>query len=192
MAKRFVSTELWDEDWFLQMPIEYKLFWFYLITNCDHAGIFKVNVTLFNLTNGIKIDTKLAYEYYNFGKDRIRIISENQWLIEDFFVYQYGNVFNPNNRVHDSIEKVYVKHGLKMTSIRGLKDLKDRVKDKDKDKYKSKNNNTVIKVIGEKICENLEFVYFSDGTKQKLGEEQKQNILTGFFKARDIVKGSIF
>ena len=26
MAKRFSATEIWDEDWFLDMPNEYKLF----------------------------------------------------------------------------------------------------------------------------------------------------------------------
>ena len=43
MAKRFTSTEIWNEDWFLDMPAEYKLFWYYMLCECDHAGLFKVN-----------------------------------------------------------------------------------------------------------------------------------------------------
>ena len=194
MAKRFVDTGIWMEDWFLDMPIEYKLFWYYMITNCDHAGIFRVNLRVFNSLNGVEIEPLKAISYFNLNKDRIRILSENVWFIEDFFVYQYGTSFNLNNRVHQSISKVYEKHDLKLTSIRGLKDLKDGVKDKDKDKYNKNYNKleSISKVRGEKICENSDFVILADGTKQKLGSEQKNLINLGYLKAKDIIKGSIY
>ena len=134
MAKRFFSTKIWDEDWFLDMPTEYRLFWFYLISSCDHAGIFKVNLGSFCRLNGVKVDPSEALVLLNTGKQRIREINKTTWLIEDFFCYQYGETFNPNNRVHKSIETVYKLHGVNLTSIRGLKDHKEGVKDKDKDK----------------------------------------------------------
>jgi hypothetical protein len=188
MAKRFTDTEIWLEDWFLDMPIEYKLFWYYIISSCDHAGIFKVNIRVFNNLNCVNIEVGQALKYFNKNKDRIRELSDNVWLIEDFFVYQYGTSMNLNNRVHESISKVYEKYDLKLTSIRGLKDLKDRVKDKDKDKE----YNTLSKVKGETICENLEYVIFSDGTKQKLGELQRNGIVLGHLKPKDIIKGSTY
>ncbi len=136
MAKRFFATEIWEEDWFLEMPLEYKLFWFYMLAACDHAGLFKVNLRSFCGLNEVKLSSKTALEHFNNGKIRIRVVSESIWLIEDFFVFQYGPGFNPNNRMHESIENLYVKNKIELTSIRGLKDLKDRVKDKDKDKDK--------------------------------------------------------
>ena len=149
MAKRFTSTEIWAEDWFLEMPIEYKLFWYYMLANCNHAGIFKVNLRSFCGLNGVNLTSKEIINFFNMGKQRIRIINDSVWLIEDFFFYQYGITFNTNNRVHDSIEKEYNKHGIQLNSIRGLNevklksnrgqvDLNDGVKDKDKDKDKDK------------------------------------------------------
>lgn len=134
MAKRFSSTEVWEEDWFLDMPNEYKLFWYYMLSMCDHAGIFKVNLRSFCGLLEVKVTSSSALSHFNAGKQRIREISDSVWFIEDFFAFQYGPQFNPKNRVHESIEKQYEKHGIALSSVRGLLDLKDRAKDKDKDK----------------------------------------------------------
>lgn len=138
MAKRFTATEIWNEDWFLEMPNEYKLFWYYMLSVCNHAGFYKVNLRSFCSLNGVKLTPNKVIEYFNSGKQRIRVINSSLWLIDDFFVYQYGSVLNLNNRVHVSIEKEYLKYGIELTSIRGLKEVKDGVKDKDKDKDKDK------------------------------------------------------
>lgn len=138
MAKRFSSTEIWSEDWFLDIPNSYKLFWFYILSSCNHAGIFRVNVKIFSALVEDAVDPNTAIKYFNFGKNRIRVLNESAWLIEDFFVYQYGDTININNRVHQSILKEYEKHSIKLDEIRGLNrsllDLKERVKDKDKEK----------------------------------------------------------
>lgn len=120
MAKRFIGTNIWDEDWFIAMPTPYKLFWFYMLSACDHAGVFKVNISPFISIHKLKIDPKKAFSLFNNGKERIRQINGSSWLIEDFFVFQYGEKFNPNNRVHTSIKAVYEKVGVKLGSIRGL------------------------------------------------------------------------
>jgi len=134
MSKRFTETEIWDEDWFIDTPKEYKLFWFYLKDQCNHAGIWRPNLRIFEAINEVKIDLKKAIQYFNTDKERIAILKSGHWYIIDFFVFQYGTTFNISNRVHESIEVIYNKEDIKLTSIRGLKDLKDRVKDKDKDK----------------------------------------------------------
>jgi len=136
MAKRFTSTEIWGEDWFLDMPIEYKLFWFYILSECDFAGLFKINIKQFCAINEVKIDIDKALEFFNRGKQRIRKVNGSMWLIEDFFNFQYGQNLNLNNRVHRGIEEVYLRNGVKLDSIRGLNEVKDRVKDKDKEKDK--------------------------------------------------------
>ncbi len=139
MAKRFTATEIWSEDWFLSMPNEYKLFWFYMLANCDHAGIFKVNLRSFCGLNEVKLSSNEALKMFNVGKQRVRQISESVWFIEDFFVYQYGCTFNGNNRLHESIKVIYEKHGIELTSIRGLTEVKHGVKDKDKEIYNINN-----------------------------------------------------
>lgn len=134
MPKRFTATEIWEEDWFLEMPKDYQLFWFYVKDKCDHAGIFKINIKSFNSLFGSNIESDTAFELFNKGKKRIRKVNGSSWLFEDFFTFQYGRKFNGNNRLHDSIAEIYDKHEVNLTSIRGLKVVKDRVKDKDKDK----------------------------------------------------------
>jgi len=192
MAKRFSETEIWNEDWFLEMPNEYKLFWFYMLAKCDHAGMFKVNLRSFRgLIEGNLTSTE-ALSHFNNGKERIRVLSENLWYIEDFIVYQYGTTLNLNNRLHESIANVLAKQDLKLTSIRGLKDLKDRVKDKDKDKEIRKEGvggkqNGVIR--GERF-EGLS-VFFPDGSSQELGLGQQQRLKEGNYLPHYIKKGII-
>lgn len=204
MAKRFISTAIWDEDWFLDMPAEYKLFWFYIISNCDFGGLFKVNLRSFCGLNGVKIDSDTALQYFNKDKQRIKVLDNQKvWFIEDFFAFQYGTTFNPENRVHASIEKLYLKYNLKMTSIRGLIDLKDRVKDKDK--YKEKESSSRIPKGGYKggngkkksanfLDLELGRAYFTeDGTVwQELGEEQKKLLKEKKIQYYEIFKDEIY
>ena len=138
MPKRFTGTEIWDEDWFIELPKDYIIFWFYIKDKCDHAGMFKINVKVFNAIYNAQIDSEIAFELFNKGKKRLRKINGSMWLIEDFFSYQYGHTLNVNNRVHSSVKDVYDKHEVKLGSIRGLKEVKEGVKDKDKDKDKDK------------------------------------------------------
>src|SRR5574341_271356 len=194
MAKRFSETEIWNEDWFLEMPNEYKLFWFYMLAKCDHAGVFKVNVRSFRgLVEGNLTSTE-ALRHFNNGKERIRILSENLWYIEDFIVYQYGTTLNLNNRLHESIANVLAKQDLKLTSIRGLKDLKDRVKDKDKDKDKEirkegvggKQNGFSKKATS--IDRESRLAFFEDGTSQELGPDQIEMYDRGQLSPQSVIK----
>lgn len=145
MSKRFTDTEIWEQDWFLEMPNEYKLFYFYVKDSCDHAGIFKVNLTSFCLLNKTEINSEKALKYFNKDKQRIIKLSTTKWYLQDFFVYQYGTTFNINNRVHKSAETILNTNNLTLSSIRGLKEVNDRVKDKDKDKDIDKEENKDVK-----------------------------------------------
>lgn len=134
MAKRFAATEIWDEDWFLDLPVEYKLFWFYMLSTCDHAGLFRVNMRSFRGNVDPNLTPTKALDLFNLDKQRIRVIRNSLWLIEDFFVFQYGPVLNRKNRMHESVFKVYTSHNIDLRSIRGLIEVKEGVKDKDMDK----------------------------------------------------------
>lgn len=151
--KRFTETNIWDEDWFMDIPIEYKLFWFYLKDKCNHAGIWRPNLRLFEVMVGVKIDLKKALGIFNKDKIRCEILKSGHWFILDFFVFQYGSVMNLSNRVHKSIQDIYIQEDINLTSIRGLLDHKDGVKDKDKDKEKDKEEN--IKYVIENVIEYL-------------------------------------
>jgi hypothetical protein len=122
------------------------------------------------------------------------VVSDRVWLIEDFYVFQYGTTFNINNKVHESILNAYNQHNIKLTSIRGLIDLKETVKDKDKVKDKDIKGNGGMgeKPKGIKFDENFEKVLLSDDTWQMLGFDQKELAKNGDIKPISIIKGSIY
>jgi len=140
MAKRFHDTEIWEEDWFIALPRDYRDLWLYAKDKCDHAGVWRPNTATFNKLYDLKVNIKKALELFNNGKERIKVLTNGRWLIIDFIFFQYGNHLNPNNRVHLSIMRVLEQNGVNFGSIRGLNEdthspmiigLKDKDKDKD-------------------------------------------------------------
>jgi hypothetical protein len=134
MVKRFHDTEIWKQDWFLDMDIEYRVLWLYVKDNCDHAGMWKPEKKFVEFITGKEIDLVKGLHFFNRQKERVAVLKNGRWFLRDFIVFQYGVKLNTENRVHASIKRLLDTNEVKMTSIRGLIDLTDRVKDKDKDK----------------------------------------------------------
>src|ERR1035437_3363225 len=44
MPKRFTDTDIWRQSWFLDLSPESKLVWSYLVSKCDSAGIWKIDI----------------------------------------------------------------------------------------------------------------------------------------------------
>ena len=145
MSKRFHDTDIWDEDWYLDIPLEYRSFWDYVCCKCDHAGIWRPNIRRFNSDIENKIDLDTALTFLNTNKERIIELESGHWMIAEFVPFQYGKNLNLNNRVHLSVFNRLNDLGVKLGSIRGLNEVKmgssrpqvevkEGVKDKDKDK----------------------------------------------------------
>ena len=59
MAKRFIETDIWKKSWWRKLPPKIKLFYIYMICNCDHAGIWSdVDLELAEFQIGMPIDKK--------------------------------------------------------------------------------------------------------------------------------------
>ena len=144
MSKRFHETEIWNEDWFLDMDEVYRMFWFYVKDTCDHAGIWKPNVRRFNSEVGKKINLDKALQLFNAEKNRIEKLESGHWVLLDFVYFQYGKVLNLKNSCHLSVFNRLNKLEVSLGSLRGLIEVKEGssrpqvevkagVKDKDKD-----------------------------------------------------------
>lgn len=188
MPKRFTSTEIWEEDWFLEMPNEYKLFWYYMLSNCDHAGIYKVNLRSFSSLLEVKVSSTEILERFNNGKSRIKVVADGVWLIEDFFAYQYGHSFNINNPLHRGVKKQLDKYSIELTSFRGLLEVNLTLKDKDKDKVIKKGGTGENKIRATKFSEDGKFAIFEDGEKQKLSIGQASLLLMKELEPHQVVK----
>ena len=85
MAKRFIDTALFDDDWFMDLSKDAKLLWIYFITKCDHAGILHLNPKLCQLQTGIKDLGTVRQQLGN----RIVTVREQLFFIPKFVEYQY-------------------------------------------------------------------------------------------------------
>ena len=130
MANRFTATEKWIDPWFCELNEKDKLFWIYIVDNCDHAGIWQVNWPLVRFH--IK-DYVFNEKVFN---SRIIKLKNDKWFIPKFIEFQYKTGLNPENRAHQSVINILKKEGAYKGLERGIKARKDTDKDKDKDKDK--------------------------------------------------------
>jgi hypothetical protein len=140
MAKRFTDTEKWKKPFIRGLQGAYKLLWLYICDDCDHAGVWQVDIDVAKIRIGEKIDLKEAIKSF---EDKIIIFDNgNKWFIPSFIEFQYPSGLNPDNRAHSSIIYLLDKYNLRKTenkplkrSLQGRKDM-DMVKDMDKDMVK--------------------------------------------------------
>jgi hypothetical protein len=156
MAKRFTDTNKWKKSFIKNLSPDYKLFWLYLLDECDHAGIWHVEIEVAEARLGIKINESEALCFLN--ENVIKFDGGEKWFIPHFIEFQYGEL-NPENRAHKSVIDQLIKYKL-IKENKGLtsplQGAMDKDKDKDMDKDKEKKNKTLFKNSGitiEKISE---------------------------------------
>jgi len=133
VAKRFIDTSLFKKRWIRQLDPNMKLFWIYLLTNCDHAGIWEVDIDLAAFQTGVELDESTILKTFN---RKIVPFKDGKWFVPKFVDYQYGEL-NENVNAHKSVIKLLTKYGLYVDN-QLLPNSSATVKDKDKDKVKDK------------------------------------------------------
>jgi len=133
MTKRFTDTDKWRKGFIRSLDGPYKLLWLYILDECDHAGIWHVEMDVANVRIGIDVTVREAIEAFG---GRVVAFDSDKWFIPDFVAFQYGEL-KEVNRVHQSVARQLIKYEL-MGLVSPLQGLKDKEKDKDKDKDKTK------------------------------------------------------
>ena len=144
--KRFVDCDIWGKKWFRELPPKTKLFYFYMITKCDHAGMYDVDLELAAFQIGMPISSADINKILK----HIKMVKEDKWHIKGFVDFQYGELKDTNN-AHISVIKILNKYGILgadegLTSSSQADQYKDKDKDKDKVKEKEKMNPDILKV----------------------------------------------
>jgi len=144
MAKRFIDTNIFQDSWFMNLSPEAKLFFIYLITNCDNAGIIDLNIRLAEFQTGIK-DLRNSFHTVcgEFGEKRLINLKENYYFLPNFIRYQYPNGLNSAVKAQQSVVLKLQDFNINPNSLERVnKQLegsyitpqdKDMYKDKDKD-----------------------------------------------------------
>lgn len=123
--------------------------------DCDHAGIWHVDLEVAKIRIGEELNPEKALKFY--GEKVIPFDDGEKWFIEDFIYFQYGEL-KPTNNMHLSVISILKKYELFENKgyIRGSGGAKDKDRDKVKDKDKDK-----VKVQEQKI----EIIYPFDSEK---------------------------
>lgn len=154
MAKRFIDTSLYKHSWYRKLNPKMKCVWIYLTTNCDHAGIYDVDLELMSFMIGSKITEK---EIFTALGNHIAILKNGseKWYLRKFVKFQYGELKDTNN-AHKSVIKQLNKYDIDLGADEGLVSISSAYKDKDKDmvkiKVKDKSLDKKSEIFSRDVC----------------------------------------
>jgi hypothetical protein len=167
MSKRLTDTEIWKKSWFYDLEPKYKIFWFYILSDCDSAGIWSVNIKLAENILNFKFKHE---ELIKIFAEQIFAISDKYWFIIDFIRFQYGYPVSQNSPMRKKLSELLNLRNLNIdTYYENLNTLSipyrysiDTVKDKEKDKDKDKEKEIKEKKEKENSYFNLLKQIFED------------------------------
>lgn len=142
MPKRMTDTDKWKKPFIKSLSPEYKLFWLYLLDDCDHAGIWHADFEVAELRLGLKLSQTKAEGL--FSEKVVLLDNGTKWFIPDFISFQYGEL-TEKNKMYRPVTLVLNKYNLMghLSPINGVKDkeqVKDMVKDKEDRHLEIKND----------------------------------------------------
>jgi hypothetical protein len=129
MAKRMTDTDKWKKRFVRELTPQHKLLWFYILDDCNHAGIWEVDLEVAS----IRVGFELSHDNLpsSFGDKVISFDDGDKWFIPDFIEYQYGEL-NQNSNVHKSVINLLNKYNLE-GYLKGSQRVESTLKDKDTD-----------------------------------------------------------
>jgi len=123
------DTDKWKKRFVRELTPQHKLLWFYILDDCNHAGIWEVDLEVAS----IRVGFELSHDNLpsSFGDKVISFDDGDKWFIPDFIEYQYGEL-NQNSNVHKSVINLLNKYNLE-GYLKGSQRVESTLKDKDTD-----------------------------------------------------------
>lgn len=93
--KRFCDTDRWIKDvWFCELEPRDKLFWMFILDQCDNVGVWEVNMRIANILTGY--DFKEEKLLAALG-EKIHVFADGKkWWIPSFIDFQHG-ILDPDS-----------------------------------------------------------------------------------------------
>lgn len=136
MPRRLTDTEKWKKPFIKGLPVEYKLFYLYLLDDCDHAGIWQIDIEIAEIRLGVKLSLQKARGF--FAERIVEFDGGTKWFIPDFIQFQYG-ALEEKNKMYKPVSLALNKYNLMghISPINGgIVQVKEKEQVKDKDKVK--------------------------------------------------------
>lgn len=165
MAKRFIDTGIFNSPSIRKFPGKLKLFWVYLFTNCDHAGIWVKDFEAASMFMGMEITESEAIKHLD-GKI-IKIENGERWFLPGFIKFQYPTGLNEKNAAHKSVLAILKEFNIGPTlapTIAPIEGLHGGAKDMDIVKDKERE---MVKDIEKQAKEILEYLSKQTGREYK-------------------------
>jgi len=93
----------------MDLPAKWKLAWYWILDNCDHAGIVEANPRLMSFVIGEPID---GDEFIRVMSGRVTKPKQGKWFIPRFIAFQYGDKLNPENSAHKGVIRKLAEAGI--------------------------------------------------------------------------------
>ena len=168
MPKRFIDTDLFRKPFMRSLEAPYKALWIYLLCECDHAGIWVVELDVAQMRMGLKLDPDKVLQ--RMGGAVVPVGDGSKWYLPDFVEFQYGQL-NPANRVHASVIERLLKCGIDPNEKVENKPLASPLQGaKDKDKDKDTQGRVERASENDERFESLWKIYEGKGAKGKARE----------------------
>lgn len=207
MAKRFIDTDIFKKPYIRGLQAPYKLLWLYILTDCNHAGLWDVEIDVAQLKLGVKV--KESDALIAFAGKVIVVKTGEKWFIPSFIEFQYGKL-NPENRAHASVINLLSAHNLYFDGElvllgkeenKGLTSPSEGCKDIDKDKELDKDKEVArvhplqdfiktLKTVSQlktqitfEECETLISLYPKELIKEKLNDMENHVPLLKKYKS---------
>jgi len=89
MAKRFIDTQIFRKPFVRGLEGPYKGLWIYILTDCDHAGIWIPDFEIASIILGSVLDEEEALRQF---KDKVRQFDGGKkWLSRSLLSFNMGN-----------------------------------------------------------------------------------------------------
>lgn len=114
----------------MDLPAKWKLFWIYLLDNCDNAGVWTPNMRLAAVQIGENFEAAEALRVF---AERIEVIQSGKWHVVKFVEFQFGKL-SASCTPHKSVINLITKHGLGGSSEGYLGRVPRTLEDKEEEK----------------------------------------------------------
>ncbi len=137
MAKRLTDSEKWMDSWFRRLPTNCKILWVYILDRCDLAGVWEIDLELFELLSGSKVK---MVEFQEKFADRAHFFDNGRKVwIRKFIEFQNGKL-DPESKspIIGSVLKCLRSHNLLDANGYPIDTLSTTLSDRVLDTHKEK------------------------------------------------------